>query len=332
MKNTLVIFLFIVSPVFSLLSSAQVNMADYPGTEISNDLVTMKLYLPDPQNGYYRATRFEWSGIIASLEYMGHQYFGEWKSTHDPLFHEDLSGPVEGSLNPGLGYTEAKPGEKFIRLGVGVLEKPDEKEYVWNQTYKILDYGKWTTDQGKDWIEFTHEISSDIGYKYVYIKRIELKKDKPGFTITHTLRNTGTKIIEMDQFNHNFFVFDRQTIGPDFVTTFPFSVRTPDDLKDLVMIRNKKLMFRREMKEESIWLLIEGYKSDLNDHKVAIRNKKTGAGIQFSVNRPLHRLAFWATTTTLCPENFIFISVDPGKEEKWISDYTLLSFKKVPDR
>ena len=114
--------------------------------------------------------------------------------------------------------------------------------------------------------------------------------------------------------------------------TFPFKVSTPDDLKDLVIIKNNKLLFKRELHQESIWLLIEGYKSDLKYHNVLIRNRKTGAGIKFSVDKPLNRLAFWATTTTLCPENFILISVDPGKEERWLSDYTLLSFKKIPER
>ena len=103
-------------------------MNEFPHAEISNDFVRMQLYLPDTDKGYYRATRFEWSGIIASLEYQGHQYFGEWKSTHDPLFHEDLTGPVEAAITPGLGYTEAKPGETFVRIGVGILEKPDEQE------------------------------------------------------------------------------------------------------------------------------------------------------------------------------------------------------------
>jgi hypothetical protein len=332
MKNKILTLSLIGNIALSVLSNAQADRKDWPYAEISNYLVRMKLYLPDSENGYYRATRFEWSGIIASLEYDGHQYFGEWKNVHDPFFHEDLSGPVEGAINPGLGYAEAQNGGKFIRIGVGVLEKPEEEEYIWNKTYKILDHGTWKVNKGDDWIEFTHEINSDIGYSYVYTKRIDLKKDKPGFTITHILKNTGIRKIETDQFNHNFFVMDGQTTGPDFTVTFPFKVSTPDDLKDLIEIKNNKLLFRREFNQESIWLLIEGYKSDPKYHNVIIRNSKTGAGIKFSVNKPLHRLAFWATTTTLCPENFIFISLDPGKEEKWISDYSLLSFKKIPER
>jgi hypothetical protein len=323
MKNIILILLLMAHPVFLIPDSAQVNPNNYPQAEISNEFVTMNFYLPDQQTGYYRATRFEWSGIISSLKYKGHQYFGEWKSTHDPYFHEDLCGPVEASINPGLGYTEAKPGGKFIRIGVGVLEKPDEEEYLWDKTYKITDYGEWTIGKGNDWIEFRHELKCEIGWGYIYTKRIDLKKNEPGFTISHILENTGSKVIETDQFNHNFFVIDGTTTGPDFVTTFPFTVRTESDLKDLIKIKNHDLLFTRELKEESIWLLIEGYGTGVKDHNIIVRNKKTGAGVQYKVDKPLHRLAFWATTTTLCPENFIFISIKPGEKERWVSDYTL---------
>jgi hypothetical protein len=88
----------------------EVDFEQYLSTVISNDEVQLKVYLPDSENGLYRATRFDWSGVIGSVQYKGHEYFGYWKETHDPLFHEDLSGPVEGYIEPGLGYAEAEPG------------------------------------------------------------------------------------------------------------------------------------------------------------------------------------------------------------------------------
>jgi len=328
MKNLLLSSIILANPFFFSFLSSQVVNRDYPAAEISNELVKMRLYLPDTKNGYYRGTRFEWSGVIASLEYKGHQFFGEWKSSHDPLFHEDLCGPVEASINPGLGYEEAQPGEPFIRIGVGILEKPDEPSYRWDHTYKITDYGKWTIDKGEEWIEFQHEINSKNGWAYLYIKRIDLKKNEPGFTITHILRNTGSKTIETDQFNHNFFVMDDQITGPDFIVQFPFNVMTESDLKDLMKIEDHQLIFTKELNEGSIWLLLEGYGSEEKDHHITVINKKTGAGVRYKVNKPISRLAFWATTTTLCPENFISISIDPGKEDKWISDYTLFVEKE----
>ncbi len=45
----------------------------FPEAQISNGQIRAKLYLPDARRGFYRSTRFDWSGVIASLEYNGHQ-------------------------------------------------------------------------------------------------------------------------------------------------------------------------------------------------------------------------------------------------------------------
>ncbi len=320
-----VVLFIILTATFGFFQNlnAQSTITGFPATEISNQWVTMKLYLPDPENGYYRATRFDWSGIISSLQYKGHEYFTYWKSTHDPTIHEDLSGPVESYSTPGLGYEEASPGEHFIRIGVGILEKPDEDAYVWSKTYPIADHGKWSVTQGDDWIEFQHDIKSDFGYGYNYMKRIDLKNDKPGFTITHHLKNTGTKEIKTDQFNHNFFTIDKEPSGPAFSITFPFDLSTSYDLKGLMKIEKNELFFIKQLHNTSIFLELDGYGTDLNDHHITVKNKKSGAGVFFTVDRPIHRMVFWACETTLSPENYIFISVNPGEDTKWVSDYSL---------
>ena len=220
-------------------SPDELDFSQYPSVEISNKEVKMKVYLPDAEKGLYRATRFDWSGVIGSVQYKGHEYFGYWKSTHDPKFHEDLAGPVEGYIEPGPGYAEAEAGEKFIRIGVGVLEKADEEEYNWKETYKIVDHGEWEIDQGKDWITFSHEVQCDNGYAYVYEKSIRLKGD--GFVIGHTLKNTGTKVIETDQFNHNFFMIDGERSGNAFKISFPYEIATSDDPKGMVEIKDKEI-------------------------------------------------------------------------------------------
>jgi hypothetical protein len=43
--------------------------ADPPKAEIKNQHIRAKLYLPDAKDGFYRGTRFDWSGVIYSLEY-----------------------------------------------------------------------------------------------------------------------------------------------------------------------------------------------------------------------------------------------------------------------
>lgn len=307
--------------MISACIAQDLNLDRYPNTVISNDQVQMKIYLPDPESGLYRATRFDWSGVIGSVQYKGHEYFGYWKDTHDPMVHEDLTGPVEGFIKPGLGYAEADPGEGFIRIGVGVIEKADEPQYQMFKTYRILDHGNWKIDQGPDWITFTHEITSDFGYGYSYQKTISLKDD--GFTIDHVLHNTGEKIIETDQFNHNFFMIDGEISGPAFTISFPYTIATEDEMKDLMAIQTNELHFLKEFRDTSLFLTLTGYSRQSEDHQVTVVNNKSGAGVRFAVDKPLHRMCFWACETTLSPENFIWISVEPGEEMAWKSDYSL---------
>jgi len=299
----------------------EVNLDQFPSTEIGNDQIQMRIYLPDVENGLYRATRFDWSGVIGSLQYKGHEYFGYWKDTHDPEVHEDLTGPVEGYIKPGLGYEEAKPGEEFIRIGVGIIEKANEPEYQMFKTYPILDHGNWEVDQGEDWITFVHSISGEFGYSYVYEKTITLEPD--GFKIGHKLSNTGQKTIETDQFNHNFFMIDGEVSGPAFTINFPYAISTRDNLKDMMSITGNELRFNKEFRDTSLFMTLTGYSDQVSDHEVTVVNHNSGAGVTLSMDQPVYRMCFWACETTLCPENFIWISVAPGEELEWNTDYYL---------
>src|SRR6266446_3768929 len=85
------------------LSLTHATAADFPQAQISNSRIRAKVYLPDAQSGYYRATRFDWSGVIASLEWNGHSYFGQWFERYDPKLHDAITGPVEEFLTRNAG-------------------------------------------------------------------------------------------------------------------------------------------------------------------------------------------------------------------------------------
>lgn len=306
----------------SILSCKQPQSTDPPTAFISNEFVDMKLYLPDAKFGYYRATRFDWSGIIYSLEAGGHQYVSEWKKTHDPLVHEDLTGPVDGYGDAGLGYDEADIGGEFIRIGVGALEKNDE-EYVWDKTYPIIDHGVWEVEQGKDWISFTHKLQRESGWAYVYTKRIELMKEKAGFYIHHTLLNKGDKAIHTNQFNHNFFVMDQEKTGPDFSVEFPFILSSEEYDSNLVELDQNKLLFKKVLENEFAFLHIDGFGESADDNRVKILNSKTGACVEISVDKAIQKIVFWAISSTICPEPYIQLDALPGEKEVWVAEYRL---------
>jgi len=301
----------------SLVVGVAGQEAAYPQADISNGQVTARLYLPDAANGYYRATRFDWSGVVASAEWKGHTYFGKWYArAHDPKVNDAITGPVE-EFDP-VGYDEAKTGDLFVRIGVGAIKKPDEPAYRQFSTYDIADGGKWTTRRGKDWIEFVHELSNANGYGYQYRKTVRL--DGHSLVLEHTLRNTGTKPIATTVYDHDFFMLDNQPTGPDFVVRFPFEPRAVVSLNGIAQPRGRDIVYVQELQRSNQIELI-GFGTTARDYDFRVENRKTGAAVRQRGDRPMSKVNLWSPRTTVCPEAFIDIKADPGKETSWKISY-----------
>ncbi len=58
-----------------LVTGIGVSAGSAPEAEIANGPIRVRLYLPDATTGFYRGTRFDWSGVIGGLEYAGHNYY-----------------------------------------------------------------------------------------------------------------------------------------------------------------------------------------------------------------------------------------------------------------
>jgi hypothetical protein len=309
-------------PIAIALAVSILTAADPPQTEISSGTLHAKLYLPDAANGYYRATRFDWSGVIASLEFQGHSFFGVWFPRYDPKLHDAITGPVEEYRTgvSALGYDDAKVGGTFIRIGVGLLKKPDDTPFQQFKTYDIVDNGKWTVKASADAVEFTQELADPVsGYAYLYKKTVRLAKDAPRLIIDHSLKNTGTKTIETNVYNHGFFVIDGQPSGPDFTVKFPFDVKAVADLQGLAETSGKELHYLRELQPggQSVHSQLTGFGGSSRDFDFRVENRKTGAGVHVAGDRPLWKIDFWSIRTTVCPEEYIEMKIEPGKESQW---------------
>ena len=325
---------------FALAGAVAVMAADPPVAEISNEKIRATVYLPDPVNGFYQGTRFDWSGVVRSLEANGHRYYGPWftkrsETVRDFIYDgEDIvAGPCSSTMGPAdefrpLGHDAVKPGGTFVKIGVGTLKRTDEKAYDAYRLYPIADHGKWTVKREGDSVEFLQILRDESsGYGYEYRKTLRLLKGKSEMELAHNLKNIGKYEIETQVYNHNFLIIDGK--GPQAGTTvmLPFAVsagRLPNP--DLAAIEGNRVVYKKTLAgEDVVSFPIAGFGDTASDHEIHLENGVVKAGMSIRGDKPLKRVNLWSIRSNVSVEPFVAVSVAPGKEFRWTSSYQYYS-------
>ena len=315
----------------ALLLALPLLAADPPSAEIANGHIRARLYLPDAANGFYRGTRFDWSGVIYHLESAGHTFYAPWftklsPNVRDFIYEGDdiIAGPCSATAGPAdefrpLGYDRAQPGQTFIKIGVGALRKPDTTPYTGYRLYEIADPGKWTVKRHPSAIEFTHTLNG----AYVYRKAISLTKGKAEMVMRHTLKNTSKQPIETTVYNHNFLVLDGKAPGPGAVITVPFAIRSSrPPSADLAEISANRVVYKKTLTgRDTVFAPIEGFSANPADHEIKIENTALKAGMTLNGDRPLQSINLWSIRSNISMEPFVAISVAPGETFTWTTTY-----------
>jgi hypothetical protein len=205
---------------------------------------------------------------------------------------------------------------------VGAVRKPDEKAYRRFETYEIVDPGKRTLRTDRNWVEFTHQVSAN-GYGYEYRKTVRLAKDKPEFVIEHELKNTGSKTIDTQVYNHNFFVIDNEVVGPEMTIRFAWTPKPDKPFSNGGEISGKEIRYAKELQTgETVSADLTGFGA----FDIRVENHQARAGVHITGDRPLVKLFFWSIRTVACPEPYVHILVEPKKTFKWQLRYVLYTF------
>jgi hypothetical protein len=78
------------------------------------------------------------------------------------MTNDAVTGPSEEFREP-IDYEDAKPGDPFVKVGVGVLQRLDGKIYKIGTPFPILDNGSWTVKVHKNAIVFRQELHLSLG-------------------------------------------------------------------------------------------------------------------------------------------------------------------------
>ena len=256
----------------------------------------------------------------------------------------------------------------------------DEANYNHSLPYPIANGGKWDVKRSRDAVEFTHTLNEpSINFGYVYTKIVRLTPGKPQMTISHVLKNTGSKPIVTNVYNHNFTTIDKQTTGPDVEITVPWQMtraargggagragrssryaarcrrtapRSPGhaarsdpnaplaagermgtqcgqaQMQTLAGPQGNKLVYAKVLEgAECYSASFTGFGAEAKDNDIRIENKKTGAGVHITGDRPLTRFGYWSIRTVVSPEPYIDLNIEPGQQFAWTYTYDYYTTK-----
>jgi hypothetical protein len=110
---------------------------------------------------------------------------------------------------------------------------------------------------------------------------------------------------------------------------FPFALQaSPAPDPDLATIGGNQFRFARTLVgRDRVYFTIGGFGPEPKDYDIRVENRKLRAGVRITSDRPLSRAAFWSIRAPLCVEPFIEISIEPGAEFTWRTDY---EYYRVP--
>jgi hypothetical protein len=307
-------------------------LTNTPHRELSNGIVSIRVYLPGP-DGFYRGTRFDRTGIVTHATYKGQDYGQPWFSAYSPAVHDftwhdgqavvSLASRVMGPAEEfdSIGFDTAGMGGTFLKIGVGMLKRDTEKEdHV--HLYPVANAGTRSFHADKTSIRLIQNLKDKAsGFGYHYVKTVRLVPGQARMVISHILTNTGTRDIDTQVYCHNFLSLSP---GNAHITiTAPFAIKAQRPFApDAAAVDGHTIRYLRAVKEgESVTSPISGFGNSASDYDFTVMNTETGFGQRIRGDQPLARINFWSIATTTSWEPYVAIALKPGQSKRWTYTY-----------
>lgn len=267
---------------------------------------------------YYQGTRFDRSGVFRSIECDGKSWSDVWFDEDIPLKHDHLCGTSEEFYGQ-TGYEEAPVGGSFLKVGVGLLRKPSEGPYDWFHTYEIVDEGLRTLAADESKAVFTQVLDGH----YEYEKTVEITGERC-WRISHKLKNTGSRRLETEQYNHNFFTFGLREVGPERSVEFGFPIQgewRPDSVNAVKDSRSIRITGPMQPGQKAYIGNVLASSDYEGGYSFVLRAGERAARV--NCDRKMSHAVFWTNHRVFCPEPYIPLSIGPGETSCWSIDYEL---------
>lgn len=290
----------------------------------------------------YKRTRFDWTGFITQVTLDGRHSFCV-PEDYDPAKGTGGIGICgEFGIEKAIGYADAKPGEAFPKLGIGLLKRPEEPNYRFFVPHEIERLFEIAIEAGPDSVTFTVAPLECRGYALRQTKTLRVEDNC--LTVAYRLENTGSKAVHTQEYSHNFIAVDNQEVGPDYSLRFPNPVSIkpnynqfrgflPPLLRALLPDFALKMVVKR-MAGSSV-LAAEGSEitwkavpsgaffchplgfTQTSAAQWELVHLPSGVRVREYDDFAPQRIALWGMKHVVSPEVYIDIDLEPGQSQSW---------------
>lgn len=318
---------------------------DVQAVLLSSERLTVEI---NPAGSLYRGARFDWHGFITQVTLDG---------AHTFCTSESLT-PGKGTGGIGLcneygnekptGYADARPGETFPKLGIGLLRRPKDPDYSYMREHEIVQLFPVTCTSTPDQLSVVMEPVDCRGYAVRLVTNFKVKHN--WLEINYRMENTGKRPVDTHEYRHNFIGIDGQFIGPDYHLHLPYPIEmekiahayhklAPPLLRKLLpnalmdaMIEN---MLQKGLRvvaikggdvdflaRPSTWFYFRTSGFDFRtDYQWEIMLCSKAVGVREYDDFTPSRVGVWGDAHVISAETFIDISLQPGEVKAWQRKY-----------
>ena len=267
-------------------------------------------YIAEPGKRYAR-TRFDWTGFIPQIYFKGHTFCtpeGDDWHTND-TGGEGLCNEFKAS-NIDMGFDNNN--NFFLKPGVGLLERTDDKPYHFAVDYRIKKPFPCTMQVGDDHIDFKLDAIELDGLAYETNKHIGIINDM--LIITTTIANIGEKPLHFREYNHNFLSINGLGANPNVNLSLPKKYRNSVETEGLVT-NEGSITFTDKIK--SSFMI---YCEDVDPYRPMrwkLYDERANISVQEFGDFNVTDFFAWGGPHVISPEVYGDFPVKPGMSRSW---------------
>lgn len=297
-------------------------------TSPSENLVLEVMDPNDPER-YNNETRFSPVAYILRAVYKGRDYLYT-PEVKDNRFGQGCGIPQEfdiGERTNPPGYDEAAPGEPFLKVGVGILERLNHSPYFFSARYPVIESAKTDVEWSKGEARFVQTLDGDAkGYCCRFEEVITVENSQ--VILSYTLTNTGDKAFKTEQYLHNFTRLGENDVDSSYHVTFPYSFELCDkmmaDVKEMPvpMARTAAALVFSDAPSGPGKVFVKAPIDYEGENALSVLHLASGMKLTIGASVPCNTTSVFFSEEQVSPEMNLEFSLQPGETVKFNRKYT----------